>query len=36
MAKMKSKRDEYREQRIMMEIVVDGYDSQERAMGRKL
>ena len=29
----KPKRDEEREQRITMEIIVDAYDSQERAMG---
>ncbi len=33
MAKTKSKRDPEREQRIEMEIVVDAYDDQERAMG---
>ena len=33
MAKRKPKRDEDREQRIMMDIVVDAYDEQERAMG---
>jgi hypothetical protein len=26
-------KDEEREERIMMEIVVDAYDSEERAMG---
>lgn len=29
----KPKRDEEREQRITMEMIVDAYDSQERAMG---
>ena len=29
----KPKRDEEREQRITMEIIVDAYDSQEQAMG---
>lgn len=29
----KDKRDEEREERITMEIVVDAYDSEERAMG---
>jgi len=29
----KTKRDEAREDRIMMEIVVDAHDSEERAMG---
>jgi Calcium binding len=33
MAKTKPKRDEEREERIMMEIVVDAYDETERAMG---
>jgi Calcium binding len=33
MAKAKPKHDPEREQRIMMEIVVDAYDAQERAMG---
>ena len=33
MAKSKPKRDEEREQRIMMEIVVDAHDADERAMG---
>lgn len=33
MAKTKPKRDPEREQRITMEIVVDAYDAQERAMG---
>lgn len=33
MAKNKPKRDEEREDRITMEIVVDAYDSAERAMG---
>ena len=33
MAKAKPKHDPEREQRITMEIVVDAYDAQERAMG---
>jgi hypothetical protein len=33
MAKAKRKHDPEREQRITMEIVVDAYDAQERAMG---
>jgi hypothetical protein len=33
MAKSKPKRDEEREDRITMEIVVDAYDAGERAMG---
>jgi hypothetical protein len=33
MAKAKPKHDPAREQRITMEIVVDAYDAQERAMG---
>jgi hypothetical protein len=33
MAKSKPKRDEEREHRITMEIIVDCYDEQERAMG---
>jgi hypothetical protein len=33
MAKSKAKRDEEREHRITMEIVVDCYDEHERAMG---
>lgn len=33
MAKRKPKLDEDRERRIAMEIVVDAYDPQERAMG---
>jgi calcium binding protein len=33
MAKAKPKHDPEREQRITMEIVVDAYDTQERAMG---
>ncbi len=33
MAKAKPKRDEEREERITMEIVVDAYDENERAMG---
>ena len=33
MIKAKQKLDPEREQRIAMEIVVDAYDSQERAMG---
>lgn len=33
MAKTKPKRDEVREDRITMEIVVDAHDEQERAMG---
>jgi Calcium binding len=33
MAKAKSKHDPEREQRITMDIVVDAYDAQERAMG---
>jgi hypothetical protein len=33
MAKGKPKREEEREHRITMEIVVDAYDAQERAMG---
>jgi hypothetical protein len=33
MAKAKPKLDPEREQRITMEIVVDAYDAQERAMG---
>lgn len=33
MAKSKPKRDEEREDRITMEIVVDAYDASERAMG---
>lgn len=33
MAKSKPKRDEEREERISMEIVVDAYDAGERAMG---
>ena len=33
MAKRKPKRDEEREHRIAEEIVVDAYDSDERAMG---
>ncbi len=33
MAKGKQKHDPEREQRITMEIVVDAYDAQERAMG---
>jgi hypothetical protein len=33
MAKTKPKHDPDREQRIEMEIVVDAYDAQERAMG---
>jgi hypothetical protein len=33
MAKAKQKHDPEREQRITMEIVVDAYDAQERAMG---
>lgn len=33
MAKTKPKGDEQREERIRMEIVVDAYGSQERAMG---
>jgi hypothetical protein len=32
-AKARPKRDEEREHRIMMEIVVDAYDEHERAMG---
>src|SRR5690349_5317312 len=32
-ARKKPKRDEAREERISMEIVVDGYDEGERAMG---
>jgi hypothetical protein len=33
MAKAKPKRDEVRENRIMMEIVVDAYGPEEQAMG---
>ncbi|GMU24300.1 MAG: hypothetical protein AMXMBFR13_43740 [Phycisphaerae bacterium] len=33
MAKHKSKRDDQREHRIEMEIVVDAHDADERAMG---
>ena len=33
MAEAKQKHDPEREQRITMEIVVDAYDAQERAMG---
>jgi hypothetical protein len=33
MAKVRPKRDEEREDRIVMEIVVDAYDEIERAMG---
>ena len=33
MAKARPKHDPEREQRITMEIVVDAYDAQERAMG---
>ena len=33
MAKAKPKHDPEREQRITMDIVVDAYDAQERAMG---
>jgi len=33
MAKTKPKRDEERENRISMEIVVDAHDAEERAMG---
>ncbi len=33
MAKSRPKRDEKREHRITMEVVVDAYDAQERAMG---
>jgi hypothetical protein len=33
MAKTRPKRDKNREHRITMEIVVDAYDAQERAMG---
>lgn len=33
MAKGRPKREEERENRITMEIVVDAYDAQERAMG---
>ena len=33
MAKGKPKRDEDREQRIVMEIVVDAHDAEEQAMG---
>jgi hypothetical protein len=33
MAKARPKRDEQREDRITMEIVVDAYDEHERAMG---
>ena len=33
MAKSKPKKDEDRENRITMEVVVDAYDSGERAMG---
>jgi hypothetical protein len=33
MANARPKHDPEREQRIMMEIVVDAYDAQERAMG---
>ena len=33
MAKRKSKRDDHREHRISMEIIVDAHDEDERAMG---
>ncbi len=33
MARMKPKHDEEREQRITMDIIVDAYGSEERAMG---
>ena len=32
-SKAKSRRDEVREERIIMEIVVDAYDEHERALG---